>query len=222
MVVRSKLVDDKKSIGEKKVSARRTSKVTSKPSADEMVLAAAEKLFAQHGFEAVTTKALAIEAGVTIGAIYHYFPSKEALYDATTHRVFSRRPAAPKEAFDESGPREARLTLLVLWFVAAIIGDKIFGLLLRRELLDPRPDAPILVDIEVFRDAVSMFKQLIREIVPTADPDEALASMLALVFGFANVKGIYAVVPSVRETLGTPEKIADHATRLLLRGLQPQ
>lgn len=210
-------------VRQKPRTEKETGKRAAKPprqTADEAVLAVAEKLFAQYGFDVVTTKQLATEAGVTIGALYHHFPSKEALYEAAANRAFSRRPAVPRSLFDETQPAEPRLKQLVTWFVDGVITDKNFGLLLRRELLDPRPQMPSLIDIDVFKEALELFKHLIKQLVPNADVDEALASMLALSFGFANLKGIYAIVPSVRKTLGTPAEIADHATRLLLRGLQ--
>jgi len=66
---------------------------------------------------------------------------------------------------------------------------------------------------------VCQFKALISELAPNADSDEALAAMLALVFGFANMKGIYTLFPGLSKTLETPEEIAEYATRLLLQGL---
>jgi AcrR family transcriptional regulator len=189
-------------------------------STEEKILSTAEKLFARYGFDAVRTKQLAVDAGVTIGAIYHHFASKEALYEAATRRVFSRRSIPPKKLFESDESPERRLTQLVSWFVSSIISDKNFGLLLQRELLNPRAHTPSLVDIEVFQDALELCKDLLRQLLPDSDIDEALASMLALSFGFANLKGIYLIVPGIRKTLSTPDEIADHATRLLLHGLK--
>jgi len=43
------------------------------------VVRAARRLFVQHGFHNTTMPAIVAEAGVSIGAIYSYFPTKEAL-----------------------------------------------------------------------------------------------------------------------------------------------
>lgn len=43
------------------------------------ILAAALKLFHEHGFEAATMRDIAQEAGVATGAAYYYFPSKDAI-----------------------------------------------------------------------------------------------------------------------------------------------
>jgi len=187
---------------------------------ESKILDAAEQLFALYGFDAVSTKQLATTAGVTIGAIYHHFDGKEALYAAAARRAFSRGAVAPRELFDAMDPPEVRLKKLAEWFVSSIVSDKNFGLLLQRELLDPRTENSNLLAISAFREALELFKENMRKLVPDANVDEAVASMLALCFGFANLKGIYAIVPGVRKTLATSEEIAAHATRLLLVGLR--
>lgn len=45
----------------------------------EVLLAASTRLFNRHSFAAVTLEAVAAEVGVTPGALYHHFGSKEAL-----------------------------------------------------------------------------------------------------------------------------------------------
>jgi AcrR family transcriptional regulator len=44
------------------------------------LLRAAGRVFAEHGFHQATLEAVAGEAGVSKGALYHYFPSKEQLF----------------------------------------------------------------------------------------------------------------------------------------------
>jgi AcrR family transcriptional regulator len=44
------------------------------------LLRAAGRVFAEHGFHRATLEAVAAEAGVSKGALFHYFPSKEQLF----------------------------------------------------------------------------------------------------------------------------------------------
>lgn len=99
-------------------------------STEAKILDTAEQLFASRGFDAVSTKQLATAAGVTIGAIYHHFENKEALYEAVAKRAFSRGAVAPKALFESSESPETRLQQLAAWFVHSIVSDKNFGLLL--------------------------------------------------------------------------------------------
>lgn len=46
----------------------------------EQILAAARRLFLQHGFAATSTDAIKAEAGVSKETLYRYYPSKEALF----------------------------------------------------------------------------------------------------------------------------------------------
>ena len=43
------------------------------------IIEAAEKLFAERGYESTTTHQIAAEAGVSVGALYRYFADKEAI-----------------------------------------------------------------------------------------------------------------------------------------------
>ena len=53
----------------------------------ERLLDVARELFARHGFDATTNKRIAAAAGITSGAIYHYYPSKAELYAAVYEQV---------------------------------------------------------------------------------------------------------------------------------------
>jgi AcrR family transcriptional regulator len=53
------------------------------------ILAAAEQEFARHGLESARTEDIAERSGVTKGMIYHYFESKEKLYQAALEQVFA-------------------------------------------------------------------------------------------------------------------------------------
>ena len=46
------------------------------------IVAAAAALFAERGFDGTSMNAIAKAAGLTIGSIYQYFPSREAIVDA--------------------------------------------------------------------------------------------------------------------------------------------
>jgi AcrR family transcriptional regulator len=55
-----------------------------------VLLDATELVLAKRGFVATTTNHIATAAGVSIGTLYHYFPSKEALIEAVVHRMWVR------------------------------------------------------------------------------------------------------------------------------------
>ncbi len=49
----------------------------------EQIIEAAVQLFARQGFDATSTKQIARAVGITEGLIFHYFPTKADLLNAT-------------------------------------------------------------------------------------------------------------------------------------------
>jgi AcrR family transcriptional regulator len=61
------------------------------------ILDAAAEIFAEAGYEATTTEAIAKAAGTSIGSLYQFFPNKHAIFDAIARRHLERARAL----FDE-------------------------------------------------------------------------------------------------------------------------
>ncbi len=63
----------------------------------ELVLDAAERVMARHGYEAATVARVVEEAGIPMSSVYHYFGSKEgillAVMERGAHRFFADLPA---------------------------------------------------------------------------------------------------------------------------------
>jgi AcrR family transcriptional regulator len=56
------------------------------------------RLFARHGFDAVSVDTIATDAGVTRGAFYHHFDSKEALFEVVLDEVETVLSTAVRQA----------------------------------------------------------------------------------------------------------------------------
>ncbi|MGE0548119.1 MAG: TetR/AcrR family transcriptional regulator [Kofleriaceae bacterium] len=56
----------------------------------ESILAATTRVLIRHGFDGLTTNAVAKLAGVSIGSLYQYFPNKEALVAALIEHTVER------------------------------------------------------------------------------------------------------------------------------------
>ena len=66
----------------------------------ERLVDAAERLFAQHGLEAVTMRQLAAELGVSPMTPYRYFADKDDILTAVRTRAFNRHAEALELAFE--------------------------------------------------------------------------------------------------------------------------
>ena len=62
------------------ITKRKSSKRRTGDESRQRILAAASDVFAEHGFEKTTIRAVAGRAGISVGGIYLYFHNKEELY----------------------------------------------------------------------------------------------------------------------------------------------
>jgi AcrR family transcriptional regulator len=70
------------------------------PSTRERILAAAEKLFAEEGFDRVSMPAIAKASGITAGAIYKHFESKDELFFAVVRGAVEESATREVASFD--------------------------------------------------------------------------------------------------------------------------
>lgn len=80
------------------------------------ILAAATDIFTRAGLEGATIRAIAQAAGYTAGAVYSYFPTKEAIYaDILAHSLTALRAAVETDA-REAPDDEARVRAIIRGF----------------------------------------------------------------------------------------------------------
>lgn len=77
-----------------KAAAEPRARATAKVPTRERILAAAEGLFASHGFDGVTMPAIAEASGITAGAIYKHFTGKAELFFEVVRRAVEATPAS--------------------------------------------------------------------------------------------------------------------------------
>ncbi|MCY7386851.1 MAG: TetR family transcriptional regulator C-terminal domain-containing protein [Burkholderiales bacterium] len=74
---------------------------------EQAILDAAERLFAQYGFEGVSLESIAIAVGISRHNLLYYFPSKEALYRKVLDRVLDLWLACMAAISASDNPQEA-------------------------------------------------------------------------------------------------------------------
>jgi AcrR family transcriptional regulator len=75
------------------VTLRRVPQQTRGEQRINTILDAAESLFAEVGYEAATTNAIAARASTAIGSLYQFFPNKEAILRALVNRFLEQMRA---------------------------------------------------------------------------------------------------------------------------------
>src|SRR5512132_4102655 len=79
----------------------------------ELVLDAAERVMAEHGFEAATLARVVEESGVPMSSVYHYYGSKDGILLAVMERGAERFFADLPEADRRSGRPAQHLATVI-------------------------------------------------------------------------------------------------------------
>jgi AcrR family transcriptional regulator len=101
------------------------------------VLDAALDLFRRRGFERTTMRDIAGAAGLSLGAAYHYFPSKEALVMAYYEWMQVEHERRAKAACPDGADLKARLLAIFHTKLELLRGDRKVLAALFRNLGDP-------------------------------------------------------------------------------------
>lgn len=80
----------------------------------ETILREAAKLFAENGFEGTSLQNVASAVGITKAALYHYFATKQEMYDAIVIDILQRLYAYVLEHVEKDAPHETRLKQLMV------------------------------------------------------------------------------------------------------------
>lgn len=102
----------------------------------ELILDAAERLFAEKGFDATTIKDIAAESRQNSALIYYYYDSKATLYRHVIERVVVRIQTEAGSRIGPSSEPQDVITGVIESQVAVLTANPHLPLLLSRELID--------------------------------------------------------------------------------------
>lgn len=92
-----------------KESAGRAAARAGRPPVKERLLRVATRLFARHGFEGTSVQDIVDAAGVTKGAMYHYYGSKDDLLYEVYHQLLTMQTEHLDQIAASPGTPEERL-----------------------------------------------------------------------------------------------------------------
>lgn len=117
----------------------------------EAILAATARVLAREGYDRASTNKVAEAAGVSIGSLYQYFPSKEALVSALIDRHMSRMLTVLTEAGASlpvgGSVRQATRHIIAASYAAHRVNPK-----LHRVLLEQVPRIGTMESIDGFEE----------------------------------------------------------------------
>lgn len=186
----------------------------------ERILSEALRLFGERGYTNVSVEEIAEAAGVTKGAVYHWFADKDDLGRELQHDVYQRLSATSMRAFDPDRDAIANMRRTFEAFVDALGSFEDARFFLRDAWVIPALDEAGRADhddgVEFVRGVVTT--AIARGEIVALDPD-ALARVLTGAWAEATLHVLrtgeraatVAVVEQLLESLRpVPERVHDH------------
>jgi AcrR family transcriptional regulator len=146
--------------------APRSARTELSPKAEETrrsIIDAALRLFLAGGYDATTMRAVATEAGVSLGSAYYYFDSKEHLVQGFYDRLYEAHAAAAAEIVANQGSFGARMSgLLLAWIDIAEPYHEFAGKFFKNAAEPTSPLSPFSADSTPARESsIDLYRQVI-------------------------------------------------------------
>lgn len=186
----------------------------------ERILAQALPLFATQGYGGVTMREIARAAGLTIGTLYHYFPSKRALYLAVLERAYGKaaRHWTNEVLHGPDDPRD-RLEIYLREYCAFVADNHDFVRLMKREQLEGDAEQMELQANTLFAQQYQDTVDLCAELAPQRDPTLLAHSLIGMVLHHYEVRALRPLFPGYRPEHDEPERVAAHVLSVLTEGM---
>jgi AcrR family transcriptional regulator len=164
------------------------------------LLQAAEHLSATKGFEAITVRAVAEEAGTTTRAVYALFGSKQGLEQALHEAMFTRLRDLMQACPRSDDPRQDLLVLALAYRRWAVERPERYALAIHRFVGQPeRPRSE--EGVAASRDALDELRRAVRrcrdagQLRADLEPEEIVTQLRAVVHGLAEFENLGRLEP---------------------------
>jgi AcrR family transcriptional regulator len=150
----------------------------------DRLLDAAERLFAEHGYQATTMRGLTAEAEANIAAVNYHFGCKQSLLEAVVHRALAPVVAERRRRLEALGS-DPGIEAIVEAIVGPLFECSESAPLLGRLFVDPDPEMRALVRAELAESSCERMAVLCRALpgIPREELWLRLRAMYAVVGG---------------------------------------
>jgi AcrR family transcriptional regulator len=182
----------------------------------DAILDATARVLCTTGYDRASTNRIALAAGVSVGSLYQYFPSKEALVAALAARHMSTMSTVVKTKLAEvaTAPLPVAVrTIIAAMFEAHAVEPRLHKVLIEEVPRIGRLENVRAVEREVETLVAALLESRKRELRKTANV-ETMALLLVTVVEAATHAAVLAELPPARA-----QTVADELTDLVLRYL---
>ena len=187
----------------------------------DRILVAAARVFSTHGYAAGTTNKIAVEASISIGSLYQYFPNKDSILLALMRQHVADGADALQQIFANEtsvpSPLEDRVASFVDVALATHVGDARLHQVLFEEAPRPREFLDELHALE--EQLVAAVASLLRSDPEVRVNDYEVAGRLVVVAVESLVHRFVSTTPTGLDTTRFRTEVVTMLTRYLTSSL---
>jgi AcrR family transcriptional regulator len=174
----------------------------------DAMLVASRTVLVEHGYAGFTTERVATVAGVSIGSLYEYFPSKDALLSELVEDFFQRMMGAALVAVDPALAFEPAIRRVIAALLAAKASELELNAVLAEEL--PRVDGAKRLEVlhRQLEPMVAAYLARFSAELPTLDVDLAAFVLVHAIMGVLS--------EAVRTRRSHDDRLVDELTALFV------
>jgi len=185
----------------------------------EKILSKAIVLFAEKGYSGLSMRQLATAVNMSVAAIYHHFPDKNALYLDAIQYAFSGKEPAFAQVWESDCTAEEKLARFIRSLLEVMLQDRNFHRLMQREIMEADPERMQILAQGVFKNQFCLLMQLAHELAPDRDAHLVATSIISLVKSYIEYQPLNKNFPGWKPEHDRLDVITAHITGLLLNGL---
>jgi AcrR family transcriptional regulator len=185
-----------------------------------LILETAMRLFQERGYDKTTMRAIAQEAGVSVGNAYYYFAGKEHLIQGFYDRIAAEHQVAIREVLARESDLEGRLAgVLKVWLDIARPYHE-FAVQFFKNAADPdSPLSPFSPESEHARvEAIAVHREVLRGATRTKVPEE-LQDVLPELMWLSQMGLVLYWIFDRTEGRERSYRLAERGARLAARGV---
>jgi AcrR family transcriptional regulator len=175
-------------------------------------------MFADRGFDAVTTREIAKAAAVTFPVMYRHFADKRALYLTAFGSALASADARYLAVLREAGDPQRRLFAFVSALYEDLLSDPCLSKLMQREILDRDDDGVARLTKSYFLEPYYLVRQDCERLVGKSKAELASIMVYIVTMGFAQFRPIGQTIAKDRPRWKEPAPVA----RLILELVFPR
>lgn len=192
----------------------------------EKIITAAEKLFGQRGYDAVSISDIAKKAGTSKSLIYHHFKDKDELYEQIVEKGIGKVVESISQVITSELPPEEKLKELIHTYLKCVIDNEALYRSLVRETANFASHSSRLVLSHSLR-LIEEIRKIIQQGIRTGtfkklDAEVAAFTLFGMMNSFVVLKAArLSGIKTAKKQLEL-EKAADIITEIFIGGLSQE